>query len=210
MAEINWFMKKSFLISIVIVSIIITYLLFNPIYYSGLMVFIAPKYLKNLEDSRNYFSSFQSIVTIIASILGLVLGYFYYANRKTIDRKIIVENRRKYFFEKLFSEINKYDQAILSILSDYNIGLSDLIRNRIIIEQVWDIIESMIEPTVALLEFNDEEISTFLRINSFVEQTDIIMSLMPNAYTAVDLNQIKRPYLELIKEVRLLCLKKIS
>lgn len=188
----------------------IVYLVFNPIYFTGFSVFIFPKRLNDLTESRNYFSSFQSIITILASVFGLILGYFYYNNRKEVDSYNALEGRRKFYLDKLFAEINKFDLSILTILTNVDIKSDTLKLHRVIIEQTWDIIETMIDSKTALLEFLTTESEIFVKLNSFVDQNDVIMRSDFTCITEDDLNIIKSAYLELVREVRLLCLKKIA
>lgn len=210
MEKIIRFIKIILYFLLTIIIIYVGYLILNPIYFTGITVFLLPKRLNDLNESRNYFSSFQSIITIIVSIFGLILGYFYYNNRKKVDSNNALESRRKFYLDKLFEQINKYDHSILLILTNAGIKDEVLKLNRVIIEQTWDIIEAMIEPQISLLNFSESELEVIIKLNSFVDQNDLILHSDFKNVTPQDLNNIKSVYQELLKAVRLLCLKKIA
>ncbi len=187
------------------------YFLIGPLFIKPLIQTVYPYNNPNkLSNAKDYYSIIQSIYTIFIAIFGLTLGYFYYENKKSIDKRNETNNRKMIFTERLLEIINQYDYHILNVLNETFKNESELKLRQTEIEAKWDIIEEMIEPNLNMISLSREEFSTFLELNSFVEMNDLIMQRKFNEVDDInDFQVIKENYLELVKEVRFICYQKI-
>lgn len=201
-------MKKVIILLVVISLSIIIYLLVVPAIIAA-FTSLVPKPLRSLTEARDYYSTISSFVTVIVGLCGLVLGYFYYANKKQVDSDTRERERRLQSMELLMKELNEYDKLVHSIL-DRNLknGL-ELKKMRMEISRTFDRIISMLEYGDRLLGLDETETRVIIRVNSFVEQSDVLMKGGMGALKAENTYALKDRYLELIRDARRTCFMRL-
>lgn len=159
-----------------------------------------------LDDARNYYSVVQSIFTIIFAFFGLILGYFYYSNRKKFDKSNLENSRIKTNLDKLYTVLDSLNEAVLSVLNHCFENELMLNKIRMKINQNWDIIETLLETNSNFLEINDADKRRFIKLNAYIQKNSSLIEDPFIVAVDADFNEYKMGYLSLIKDLRLFCL----
>lgn len=189
------------------ISVILTYLYLKPVF--GVFPKISRMNIATLDQARNYYTILSSTVSLIVGTLGLVLGYFYYLSKYKNDCLAESIERKRKRLNDLIECINQFDEIVDNIIHYRFSSISDLkhLRNRI--SRKFEVVEIMLQLNKDLLGLQDEEVKTILRVNSFVEQNDIIMHINYEQINETVLFTVKDRYIDLIQEARRICYKNV-
>ena len=180
------------LLCIAIYFIIAPSFVINPKYI------IEPRELKKLDDARNYFSILQSIFTIIISFAGIALGFFYYIHKIRIEQENENNKFKKANLEKLYNEINNFDEYVIGALTDIITSKNNTSQIQML-ERKWSKIECMLDSESEYFGFKTNERLKIYELHSFV---DNIIQSKEKISTQDDLDAVIEQYGNCIKEVR--------
>ena len=204
---------KSVAIPSLIVFLITAYLLFNPFIFRDINTIIYPRHINDLQTARNYYQILSSVLTILFSIVGLILGYFYYINKIETDANNAKRERIRKRLDSLIAELNEYDDLVNTIIC-LNVKDKDelkFIRNKI--NRSNEQISSQLEQGDTLFGLSKDEIKTIIRIHSFVEQNPFLMEVDYDELIKSDQSLIwiiKNDYTERMQEARRICYCKLE
>ncbi len=180
-------MKKLFVLLVIVLLIILFY---------GYLPFCGFK-LNRLDDLRNYFTIINTYTTLIIGIFGLTFGAFYYFDK---------ENRRTKL-KFLLDELTLYDHLLINL---FNLTFKDQIELDVIrnnISRKFEMIEMIIDSSNNSLRFKDEDVRAILKVNSYVEKSELLMRTPFINLTKINLLQAQDNYIELIKKAKWVCMK---
>lgn len=192
----------------ILFCIVLSYFLFNPLWlYISDRNFYSFIKLYNYEEARNYYSIIQSISSVIFSVVGIVLGLFYFFKKINIDERNQKMQKKEFFTEKLLSAIDSYDFFVKRILYDKisKKQASGIARE---LGWEWDKIEDLIEFGVELKKMENELAKDILAINSFVDKNENIANLLNTQFSKIDNHEIGtfiNEFQLLIKKAKLAC-----
>ncbi len=202
-------MKKLYIALISIVVFVLLFFLVSPLVLSYERLFVVRKF-NTLVDAKNYYTILAQIVGIVATTLGVALGYVYYSSRLSFDDRIFLQKRKRKHLDCLLEELKNFDRFVDEIIC-FQVHSEEelrLIRNKIL--RSFENIVIMLEENSLLLEFSDEEINTILKVNSFVEKNQLLMFQPFDSLKEESFILIKDVYINLIQDARRTCYKKIS
>ena len=128
----------------------------------------------SIDEWSDYYSAIASVFTTFISLFALILGYIYYEHRILYEQKISKKERIRQRLSLILIELDKCDNYVSKIL-DMDIEREDLNIIRSKISRSFETITALIDYNDKLLSLNDEEITKILRVDSFVDKSDIIM-----------------------------------
>ncbi|PKM78426.1 MAG: hypothetical protein CVU90_02705 [Firmicutes bacterium HGW-Firmicutes-15] len=160
----------------------------------------------SINDWANYYTAISSIVTAISAIIAVGLGYFYYVNRNDFENDTNSKERIRQRLNLIIFELDWYDECVSRILC-MDISEDDLEKIRYKLTRSFETIVALLDNNAKLLSLKDEDISTILKINSFVDKSDPIMifgfgKLMENKE---QLAKEKEIYIELFQTAKMIC-----
>lgn len=199
--------EKIIKIALAITVVAILFFYFAPIIISGVKAF-RPRRL-TLNTAKNYYSILSSFITVLVGVIGLSLGYYYYIGRHEVEKTIADIERKRKRMDDLIQKIESYDAIVNAFINKYFDNDEDLSKLRNQMTHSFDTIEIMLELSDNLLGLNDEDVQTIVRVNSFVEQNEIIMRAPLQDLSAEILNSIRDRYAMLIAEAIRVCYKRV-
>lgn len=124
--------------------------------------------LKNLAEAKDYFNIISNIVSSLATVAGIYLGYVYFYLKNDIDRKNKLLEKKCNEYSYIIGLIKEYesifrkyiDTSRKSLVCDH--FLSDF---KICYSQIYDILEA----NTVFFGLTDSELSIFLELHSYVE-----------------------------------------
>lgn len=200
--------KKSILLILFIYCCTILYLTVTPIIISYKEVFL-PRKIYSIQTATNYYTIIFNLLLISSAIVGLVLGYFHFENRKEFDNTLIRSECKRNYLNYLLGLINKYDENVDKIMFTQLEHQQDLNLTRTEIGRCFDNISIMLEENQTLLGFSDEDLISVIQIHSFVDKNDDLMREDIDKFQTVDFNIIRDEFKPLIQDARRSCYKNI-
>jgi len=192
---------------IAVVMIGICYFFVAPIYEKGFSAFRVRRL--NLSTAKDYYAILSSWLTFVLGISGLVLGYFYYHDKRNVDINIATIASKRKRLDDLISRIETYDSLVCDVIHHRFSNAKTLkhLRNRI--SRNFDTIEIMLDINKELLGLDDAEAKIILRVNSFVEKNDVIMHHDHSVLSENSLFSVRDEYVNLMQEAKRICFKKV-
>ncbi|PJZ23972.1 hypothetical protein CH352_00950 [Leptospira hartskeerlii] len=146
------------------------------------------------------FNDFSKLITNLTGYSVLIVGYYYYQNKKEIDN----ENRTKDLHDKALrhtiENFSEYEKAINSILGKSFKNEKELINLRHSIICTWDTIEALLNKEDIKLE--DGKIKLIIQLHSFIEKSDTIMRAKPSKLTKSELNVLIEVYFDKLRAAK--------
>jgi len=201
-------MKKIILIFIITLFIFfILYLSLSPILPKCIRAFPAPNL--DLNSPRDYFTLFSSSITFILGTIALILGYFYYKDKRKFETLISEIERKRKRLDDLIHELDFFDDGVDDLLHYRfnNAGELKQIRSRI--SRSFETIEIMLELSTTLLGLTDSDMQTIIKVNSFVDKNVILMHTPYHQLDESSLSSLKDDYVDLIQDARRVCYKNV-
>lgn len=162
-----------------------------------------------MEAGRNYYQILSSIFSIIFGIIGLVLGYFYYKDKKNFENNNLKNQSIRQRLELLLEELDKYDSNVLSIINNLCRDDHELTLARTLIKSSNEKIVVMLELNHILFELSNDEIKDILAIHSFIDNNVLIMEQTIEKLNKNNLDENRDVYLDLIRKARKICYCKV-
>lgn len=205
--------SKTVAILSLIVFLATVYLILNPFIFHNIKAILYPRHIKDLQTARNYYQVLASVLGIFFTMIGLILGYFYYINKIETDANNAKRERIRKRLDSLIAALNEYDDLVNTIIC-LNVKDKDelkFIRNKI--NRSNEQISSQLEQGDTLFGLSKDEIKTIIRIHSFVEQNPFLMEDDYDELLNRDQSliwMIKNNYTERMQEARKVCLSKLE
>lgn len=192
-------MKKG----IIIICLILTALVFIFYIYCP---FFGNSY--NLSEKQKYFSIIGSFSVLFTSIIGLLLGSFYYFDKLKNDELNFKKEKSRQKLSLLLQELINFDELVDQVINKQfkNRKTLDYIRNKI--SRSFEIIEILITQNKEILDLSDNDINKILEVNSFVDKSQTIMHSKYSEIIKISLYEIKDIYIEKIKDAKRVCFLK--
>lgn len=178
-----------------------------PILTKGLNVFR----IRNLDlnSAKDYYTVLSSAITFLLGTLGLILGYFYYKDKRKAESLISEIERKRKRLDDLITKIDSFDQAVDDVLHHRYSSPQGLKEMRNTISRRFETIEIMLDLNKELLGLEESDVKTILRVNSFVDKNEILMHLPHNELDDIALLSVKDNYVNLIQDARRACYRKV-
>jgi hypothetical protein len=170
------------------------------------------KLLQYIKMEKDYYSSISYIVSINVGIFGLLLGFFYFHNRRKIDIDIKERELRSKRIEILINNIDEYDRLVHHILNKTVKDNLDLKKTRYDIHRIFEIIGSYLDLGYSLYGMTKINVRKIVKIYSFIDKSPLIMDITFNelARTSDKIFEAeKKEYQKLVKIARICCLTSI-
>lgn len=196
--------RANFLKLMVIPCLAVMFFLIQPIFFSPRETIIPTKAV-SLSELQNYYSIVYSVLTVIMGIAGLILGYFYFDNRKKVDHEDREREHTRKRLEAIIEEFNAYDKYVHRILGFSIRDPQELNELRIEIERTFEVVQDMLDQWQSLLKFDQGDVRAIIKVNSFVDQSEPIMRKEFAKLSLAELYPIKDEYLELVRVARRTC-----
>jgi len=188
---------------IIIICLILTALVFIFYIYCP---FFGNSY--NLSEKQKYFSIIGSFSVLFTSIIGLLLGSFYYFDKLKNDELNFKKEKSRQKLSLLLQELINFDELVDQVINKQfkNRKTLDYIRNKI--SRSFEIIEILITQNKEILDLSDNDINKILEVNSFVDKSQTIMHSKYSEIIKISLYEIKDIYIEKIKDAKRVCFLK--
>ena len=154
-----------------------------------------------------WISTHQSYYTVIVSLLALFLGVFYYFHRRKYDNDARNAETRRQQLKVLSKQLCIYDSYVEELLNKIPSSEKELAFLRNKISKQSDILNIMLKGYLDILKFNENEIDSFLELDSFVDKSELLMRVPYITYETESLYQIHYSYIEKIKMALKVCLR---
>jgi len=155
----------------------------------------------------DWFSTYMSYYTIIPGILALFLGIFYFFYRLKYDSDARVTETRRQQLKLLSEQLSIYDCYVEKILNKIPSNNKELTYLRNKISKQFELINVMLKSYKDVLKFNENDIDSILDVDSFVDNSEIIMRTPYETYIKESLYVTRDQYIEKIKTAQKICLK---
>jgi hypothetical protein len=154
-------------------------------------------YNYKLNELKDYFAVVNTFTTLIIGIIGLIIGLFYYYDKESRRPRV------KYLLDNL----NSYDNLLTDFfnMSFNNQKELDALRNKI--SRGFEMIELILNSSFLIMKFSDDDIRTILKINSYVDKSEVIMRTPFPSLEKVKFLDSQDTYVELIKSAKWVCIK---
>lgn len=206
-------MKKHhlFLLCFAILAILVlTYLFVNPIFFFKLGRVLPPRRLANLESARNYYSILSSFAGFGLGIMGLLVGYLYYAYKQASEQRASERERKRKRLDDLISELRDFDDLIDDLIHFRFKNQEELEKLRHNIERVFDAIRLKLNASQQLFGLGKDDIAPITRVWAFVEKNE---DLMLKGYAEIDyvkFREYRDEYHALIEQALSKCFEKVA
>ena len=111
--------------------------------------------------------------------------------------------------DDLIQKIESYDATVDAFINGHFGDEREMGKLRNQMTRSFDIIEIMLTLNDTLLGLNDEDVKTIVRVNSFVEQNEIIMRGAFEDLSAGIPSSIRDDYVTLISDAKRVCYKNV-
>lgn len=158
------------------------------------------------DNWTGYYTTIQSILTVITTLFALALGYFYYIARIGFENKNNKKERIIKRLEFILQELQIYDENVSKILDKEISCDKDLIKTKNKLSRSFENIILLLQENETLLAFKDEEIKDIVKVNSFVEK--IIMQFNYEKISEIEdteIRSIREEYIELYRDAKMKC-----
>jgi hypothetical protein len=161
-----------------------------------------------LDDLRNYFTIAGVFVTAVVGSLGVVLGGYYYFDRKRHDsgQKKKEEVRAK--LRLLLDELHHFDDLLVRFFTHDFADQQELDRLRHKISRSFEMVEMVLESEGETIGLSQEELVDFVKVNSFVDKSDTIMRTKHAKLKRAQIAAEQDRYIELIKAAKRVCVRR--
>lgn len=199
---------KRFNLLLIIGVIAVALPLLQPVFIAPARSIIPTRAL-SLSQLQAYYSIVYSIFAILVGVAGLGLGFFYFHNRKRVEREASDRDHLRKRADILMEELNAYDKCVHRVLGMSVRDAQELTEMRVEIERIFEVIQDMLDQWQSLLGLKDDDLRRIIRINSFVDKCDTIMRTEFAELSLQEMYPIKDRYQELVREARRTCYVKI-
>ena len=148
---------------------------------------------------RNYYNIISSITSTIVGITGIVLGLFYYFDKERRNKNSILKKC-----------IEEYDHCVKRILKMNFKDDKELKDLRIQIESINDNINLMMDNKIHFLQLSDNQISKILKVNSYVNKSEVIMKLDKSGLENCDRASVLDVYENKFQEALIICYSELK
>ena len=184
-------------------------LLVAPLVISEEFVFDTDKVSNySLEELRNHYLVIGTISATLTTILGLILGFFYYYHKLSVDKELLLDEKRHNVLASIHGELNTYDELVDRIF--YKLVKSqrelDMVRDRI--RKVYDRITTIIDEKAGLMEWESDTIRELIEVHKFVDNSKHLMDDKFSAIKGEAISIDKSRYDELLSRSIRICLKR--
>lgn len=202
-------MKKKIFIFIILFLFFLFFLYLSaaPILPKGIRAFPVPNL--DLNSPRDYYTLLSSSITFILGTIGLILGYFYYKNKRKFETVISEIERKRKRLDDLIRELESFDDGVDDLLHHRFKNAEELKQIRSRISRSFETIEIMLELSTTLLGLTDSDMQTIIKVNSFVDKNDILMHTPYHQLDESSLLSLKDDYVDLIQDARRVCYKNV-
>ncbi len=161
-----------------------------------------------LQDFRNYFAIVSAFSGFIITLSGLGLGLFYYFHKlKTEDRsqKTNIQRQR---IKILLDELKNYDKYVSQILNKNFENEKMLSSLRDNIRRSFENIVIVIGLLESSTDFSKKDLRAILNVNSFVDNSNIIMLQSYDEFDTCNTSEIYDLYIEKLKVAKNICVQR--
>jgi hypothetical protein len=163
-----------------------------------------------MDYARNYYAVLSSVSGIMLGIIGIILGYFYFDNRIQMDEFIQKRDRRGKRLETFISKLDQCDENVHRILAHAVSNDSELTLVRTYIQIIFENITSMLDNSEELLGITKDDVRIILKVNSFVDNNDIITRYSFSDLSITDISTVREDYIEQMRAARNVCFQSIK
>jgi hypothetical protein len=201
-------MKKNIFIFIIPLSILfVLYLFLAPMLPNCISAFPVPNL--DFNCAKDYYALLSSSITFILGTFGLILGYFYYKDKRRFETQISEIERKRKRLDDLIHELNSYDEGVDDLLHHRFKNAGELKKLRDKVTRRFENIVVMLELSTKLLGLTESDMQTIIKVNSFVDKNHILMHAPYRHLDALSLSSIKDNYIDLIQDARRVCYKNV-
>jgi hypothetical protein len=162
-----------------------------------------------MDYAKNYYAVLSSVSTIILGCLGIIIGYFYFNDQKNthlISQKKEQQCRR---LEAFLLKLDKYDEYVHRVLAPSIPNEKELKLIRTYIVASFESVQAVLEQGYELLGITEDDTRAILKVNSFVDNNEIITSYSYTKLMKSTLTDTRNEYIELMREARTRCYNSI-
>jgi hypothetical protein len=194
----------------ILAILILAYLFINPILFFKLGRVLPPRRLANLESARNYYSILSSFAGFGLGIMGLLVGYLYYAHKQASEQKASERERKRKRLDDLISELRDFDNLIddLIYFRFQNHEELEILRHNI--ERVFDAIRLKLNASQRLFGLGKDDIAPITRIWAFVEKNEDLMLKGYGEIDQVKFREYRDEYHTLVEQALSKCFEKVA
>lgn len=163
-----------FIIIFSLLVILLAYLYVTPVMLSP-HVMLRPHSVTSLESANKYYGTLGSLAGVVAGGLGLALGGFYYVNRNWIEGRQRRRDQQYHRLEIFMDKLCAYDDLVCMITAKRMTDERELTHIRERLTRIADDLVMMLdEGGGKLLGLDYSSISEVLKMNSFVDKSEIL------------------------------------
>ncbi len=199
--------KKIFIFIAFLLFLFISYLSLAPILPNGIRAFVVPNL--NLDSPRDYYTLVSCCITFFLGSIGLVLGYFYYKDKRNFETLISEIERKRKRLDDLIRELNSFDNGVDDLLHHRFKNAKELTQLRNRISRRFETIVIMLELNTKLLGLTESDVQTIIKVNSFVDKNHTLMHAPYRQLDASSLSSVRDTYVDLIQDARRVCYKNV-
>lgn len=166
--------------------------------------------IKTMADVQAYASAISSASTVLASVIGLILGYLYFVGRKRFDISIHEQVRNREHAKLMLVSLQEYDALINQLLSKQVADDSQLNVLRGRFQKHWDMFIALLDSPLSDSLFSKEENRSLVSIHSFVDKQRVISMCTYKELKATDVSQVQDLFNSYFRTARAICVSKIS
>ncbi len=169
-----------------------------------------PFYATSIQSNKDIFDIISKLIGSATSIIAIIIGYYYYTNRKNADKEEAKKRQTKNRVSEILIYLNEYDKNITEILYKCCKDDTDLSLRRTTSERLWDNIECMLSLDEILFAVEGNELKKILSVHSYVEKNVLIMSAEHASIRDADMTDVISDYKTRMNISRKQCFAKIE
>jgi hypothetical protein len=194
----------------ILAILVLVYFFINPILFFKLGRVFPPRRLSNLESARNYYSILSSFAGFGLGIMGLLVGYLYYAYKQASERRAADRERKRKRLDDLIVELRLFDDLIDNLIHFRFQNQEELEKLRHKIERVFEAIRLKLNASQPLFGLDKGDIAPITRIWAFVEKKDELMRKGFDEIDKAKFSEYGDEYHTLIEQALFKCFEKVA
>ncbi|MBW0435208.1 hypothetical protein HGB47_16470 [Leptospira yasudae] len=149
-------------------------------------IFILSPYLYLWQAGADGFEIVNKVTSNVLGLTVVILGYYYYQNRKEFDQKNREKENSDKIIKLLSEQFDYYEEALISILLKDFTSKKQLIKLRNTINRRWDNIEALLGAED--MTMSTDRIKKLIELNSFVDNH---REIMHKKYSKIEFKKIE-------------------